>query len=378
MKNDERRPLWCYSVSAKRYALYNLDDAGQPLLRKWSEHGLGHLLNPVDPDSDDRDWIRQVWEMIIRDALGLDAERPAWLDRPALTRIAASSPELLRPFAAYNANRPFADQVKPFGFLLSTRPAPFGAPAGIDPQHFHLIAPYETDARRWQRMKWFDLYSGREFRITTRSTETASATVARVRTYADVIAAYRVHRESKSLAPDGAPCDANTAGLLRRRAVRVQRDLIRFIGKESNRLEDIEAGFVHDIDDVLTEYMDSRRDAWERLILPVLRDVPRTALMRATGMSASEIRRVLNQRVRPRRRRRAQLSGEAVALAREWFAACNVAAPRDDHAGLVAYLEARASRAPRACALCGEPIVGRSPRARYCSDSCKRKAADSR
>ncbi len=31
------------------------------------EHGLGYLLNPTDPASDDRDWMRQVWGDIVRE-----------------------------------------------------------------------------------------------------------------------------------------------------------------------------------------------------------------------------------------------------------------------------------------------------------------------
>lgn len=42
-----QRQLWCYAISAKRYSLFNLTTDGLPLLRKWSEHGLGHLLSPT-------------------------------------------------------------------------------------------------------------------------------------------------------------------------------------------------------------------------------------------------------------------------------------------------------------------------------------------
>ena len=61
----QQRQLWCVAISAKRYALFLRDRNGEPeLLRKgvnngdgedgWSQHGLGHLLNPTDPESDDR------------------------------------------------------------------------------------------------------------------------------------------------------------------------------------------------------------------------------------------------------------------------------------------------------------------------------------
>ena len=41
-------PLYCYAISAKRYALFNLDSRDRPILRKASAHGLGHLMAPTD------------------------------------------------------------------------------------------------------------------------------------------------------------------------------------------------------------------------------------------------------------------------------------------------------------------------------------------
>jgi hypothetical protein len=43
------------------------------------QHGLGHLLNPTDPESESRDWISELWEYIVRtDALGQQAVEPKW------------------------------------------------------------------------------------------------------------------------------------------------------------------------------------------------------------------------------------------------------------------------------------------------------------
>lgn len=41
-------PLYCDTISSKRYALFNLDTKGRPILRKASAHGLGHLRSPID------------------------------------------------------------------------------------------------------------------------------------------------------------------------------------------------------------------------------------------------------------------------------------------------------------------------------------------
>jgi hypothetical protein len=87
------RQLYAYVISAKRYALFNLEPDGNGIIRKYSEHGLGHLLNPTNPDDESGDWIKQLWHFIVHRALGLPAEPPAWLDRPAISRTTASSPE---------------------------------------------------------------------------------------------------------------------------------------------------------------------------------------------------------------------------------------------------------------------------------------------
>jgi hypothetical protein len=192
-----RRQLWCFVISAKRYALYNLTSAGDPAFRKASEHGLGHLLNPTDPASEDRDWIRASWERLIRKAMGLPVDDPPWLDRPALFRISASSPHVLRAFDKYNEGRPYGDQVKPFNFLLSALTASFGHPQGVDPERFHLVAPWSDDPKEWRELPWVDLNSGREYRITTNDDLGTTGRVL-VKTYRDVLAEFEMHPEAKS------------------------------------------------------------------------------------------------------------------------------------------------------------------------------------
>jgi hypothetical protein len=48
MDGRTRVPLYCWAVSAKRYTLFNIGEAGTPVLRKASAHGLGHLRGPYD------------------------------------------------------------------------------------------------------------------------------------------------------------------------------------------------------------------------------------------------------------------------------------------------------------------------------------------
>src|SRR5581483_7187589 len=150
-------------------------------------------------------------------------------------------------------------------FILTCQTAPFGHPIGADPNRFHLIAPYTPDPKQWLRMKWIDQYSGAEYRIST-SSDCGTRTAARVKTYGDLLTEYEYQPESKCVDAEGNECGNQTVGLLQRRHVGI--DLIKFIGKESNSLEDVESGMVRDADEVYTEYVDPSRDEWTLKIIP--------------------------------------------------------------------------------------------------------------
>ena len=130
-------PLYCYAISSKRYALFNLGADGEPILRKASAHGLGDKRGPYDEDhaptsvphpivnlSDigvDR-WQHDLWHQIIKAALAgrfdvVPLDYHPGLQLPAMSRYAATTPEILNWFKTYNADRPYALQVKPFNFL---------------------------------------------------------------------------------------------------------------------------------------------------------------------------------------------------------------------------------------------------------------------
>ena len=153
-------PLYCYAVSAKRYALFNMPDNSPPVLRKASAHGLGHLLAPYPsdwasaPDPAPRvaldalgvsRWQHDLWQRVVRavteghpndvdlsflhdrvlhrwaeehpEALRLGLAAP--LRFPALQRYAATTPAIMAWFEDWNRDRPYHEQVKPFGFFLA-------------------------------------------------------------------------------------------------------------------------------------------------------------------------------------------------------------------------------------------------------------------
>jgi hypothetical protein len=297
---EQQRQLWCLAISAKRYALFVRDSSGEPtLLRRgvnnnedrYSEHGLGHLLNPTNPESDDRSWIAQVWLNIVRRSLGISTKPLGFEKRVAVGRITVSSPRVLNSLGALNVGKTYAQQIKPFNFILSCHVAKLGHPVGVNPESFQLIAPYETDPRQWEQMHWIDQYSetAKPYRISTTAPH-GSRTVARIKSYGDVLREYEYHPEAKCVDSNGAPCSKQTVGLLGRRHVAI--DSISYIGKESNRLEEVEDQSLQAPCDVYTEYPDPRRDEWATKVLPMLKTMPLRELMERTGLPRSTLQAI--------------------------------------------------------------------------------------
>jgi hypothetical protein len=226
---------------------------------------------------------------MIRRGLNLPTQPMPFHARPAIGRITVSSQAVMDPFRALNTDKPYADQIKPFNFVLSCHIKAFGHPTGVDPEQCHLIAPYETDARKWEKMAWIDRYSGKDYRITTVGNH-GSRTRARVMTYGDVLRKYENHPESKCADEYGNVCSGPTIGLLERRQVSISK--IHYIGKESNLLDDVDAGLVHGVQEAYTEYPDVRRDEWYTHILPILKAMPLALLQNESGLARSTLQRV--------------------------------------------------------------------------------------
>jgi hypothetical protein len=87
---------------------------------------------------------------------------------------------------------------------------------------------------------------------------------------------------------------------------------IKYIGKESNLIEDVESGLVHSETDIYTEYVDPRRDEWTTKTLPALRKIRRKELIEKSGMSNSALKELLAGRSRPHRENREVLAAIAV------------------------------------------------------------------
>ena len=177
----EKWPLFCFAVSAKRYALFNKDENNKIKIRKVSAHGLGHLRDPYlsnqdislpaginEPEEDaetsqleideerEKDetskvkpWHKDFWRCIVDAALNGDIDSPNYnhvdgLTKHAASMFSASTPEHLNWFKAYNGSRDYFYQVKPFNFMLIFKEKPFKGERKGHKKHFP-IATYDRD-----------------------------------------------------------------------------------------------------------------------------------------------------------------------------------------------------------------------------------------
>lgn len=294
--DGSQQQLYGYAIAAKRYALFTQTPEGDIRIVKASAHGLGFLYPPkpgFDSSLDAPVWVIEAWDWILRDALALGAVEPSWFSLPATMRIAITTPEVLKALQVHQAELPYRDQTKPFGFVLSPSIDKLtgGFPVGIDPDKFTLIAPFTSDPSRWNRLTWINVHDGKSYRLAQPGKRLPSD--AEPQTYRDIVSRYRWHPEAKSLAPDGNTCKSRTAGLLQRTPVTA--DGFRYIGKETDRRWEREEDFSL-LEPLSVEY---RPNETERLVVLDAREVSKRTLAKASGVSVKTVRAAINgQRIR--------------------------------------------------------------------------------
>ena len=297
-------PLYCYCISAKRYALFNLGKSGEIIIRKASAHGLGQYLPPYEADdapqsipaptielSDigvDR-WQYDLWYEIIQSVLNghpdqVDLSYHDALKQPAVSRYGATTPALLKWFAKFNQSREYAEQVKPFNFLNA----------------FHARPQFElSDAEQWAKPKrgrpWkpsdvkpVSAFNKniREAAKTAFDRETGKPVPASLlMTYAEALAQYHLRPESKFL--NGDFCDRGRTE--RRHVITTQ---IVHIGKEANKWE--EQHFLGEDEDAEVEYGVAESTVFLDAAIRRLSDeIGERAASQKIGVSRTALRRAL-------------------------------------------------------------------------------------
>jgi hypothetical protein len=244
-KDGNQRQLYGFAIAAKRYALWTTDAVNDFKLVKVSGHGLGYLLAPkkgLDKELKEPIWVVEAWDWILRGVLQLPRSIPPWFEFPAMMRFTITTPEVFKALQTRHKDSAYKNQVKPFNFILSAviDRLTGGLPIGVDPEHFTLIAPYSSDPENWYKSRWVNVHDGKFFQL-ARPGNRLSYEVG-PKTFGDVVGAYILHPEAKSLAPDGGACGPRTSGLLLRTPV-FAADGFAYIGKETDRRWEREEDF---------------------------------------------------------------------------------------------------------------------------------------
>ena len=213
------QPLYCYAISSKRYALFNIDAEGKIILRKVSAHGLGHLIAPYQRKDktdleDAQPWQQDLWLEIINAArkdTQPDFNNLQNFNMPAVSRYGATTPALEKWFEGYNKDKPYSDRVRPFNFLLAMQAKP-----GL--KSLKPVAPYNKNPAK-ALAQGFDRSTGQGIKKH------------QLKTNLDGLAQYHLHPETKFL--NG---DFLDKGRTQRRHVIVKS--IQHIGKEANKWEE--------------------------------------------------------------------------------------------------------------------------------------------
>jgi len=151
------------------------------------------------------------------------------------------------------------------------------------------------DSRSPEHAEVTVLPPGTRFRISTKSRPGEFLQGrAVVRTYASVIEDYRYHPEPKSLGPDGRPCARDTLGVLQRRPV--VPSSVHFIGKESNKLDEVQSGLIHSPESAVLEFQATDCDRWARVVLPVMQSLGVGEVVARTGLPERTVRAALGGR----------------------------------------------------------------------------------
>ena len=231
--NESQRQLYGYSIAAKRYALYVKIGKSDIEIIDPKAHGIGFLYppknSPKDWDKDIPQWIYEMWDYIVRNALGLKCKLPAWSDIPQMMRLNVSTYNVLKMLAQWQKARPYNFLLLPmvdplFGYAFYRRAS----------DKILLICAFSSKQERWIDLECTNVHDGKKYRmVNCKEIDKIPEIAVFPSQFARLVIDYQEHPEAKSLGPDGNPCKADTRGLLKR--AHVVAGEIRYVGKETDR-----------------------------------------------------------------------------------------------------------------------------------------------
>jgi len=228
--------LYGLAVSAKRYVVYRRKKNNIEIIKP-SEHGLGIVFVPdkrprykpldcQDQETDYARWIVEAWERLLQNHFrnirnpenALISHSFRFDNLPAMMRVRVTTPNVLE---ALRKRDPGA--AKPYNFAHS--------PILLeDVPECTLVAPASKRSREWLTRDYTEIHTGDVVKLGSKYHDKTLTP----QTLSHTIWKHFLHKEDKSLGPDGSPCGEYTRGLLLRRPV-VAMLPFEYIGKEVER-----------------------------------------------------------------------------------------------------------------------------------------------
>lgn len=226
------------------------------------QSSLGYLINPYHDEDEEGDWIIDFWRVV---ANGRSFDQLQFANQPAVRRLGVTSPEVLKRFATFNKGKSYAEQIKPFNFMLTVSEHVFFKASEIPRS---LIAPFEPNPSRWYEIPWIDYHTGETVQVVTLNEwqQNAQTNCVHPSTFGFLFSKYVKHPAPDLLACDGSVCEEDTIGILLRRPVSLL--ALSHIGKETDELanELAHSGLKEDQPvEYSTDYA-----IWRNLIIPAL------------------------------------------------------------------------------------------------------------
>jgi hypothetical protein len=206
----------CIAISAKRYVLYDYDNDSITIY-KHSLHGLGHLKG-VDG--------KQVWKDLILIFYHPERKKEIlskYKNKHAISQLAITNYDIQKRFDGINKTRPYPKKIKPYNF------ATVGTACRVDPDTKEPIIPFLSEIKRLDEipyMEFLDYKTGKKY-----PNDNSMEPQYYWKSMESVLEDYIQHKESKL---------EGDSGVLKRRHLTINQDSIRYIGKESNELEQSE------------------------------------------------------------------------------------------------------------------------------------------
>ena len=294
----ERCELFVYPIAPKVYALFILDERGEPVIRKCSQHVLGQYRSPIpgdnDPDRRDHrhDWIKAAFVREIRAALGKPAEAFEWERYPAISPLTMTTWSVFKPYRENKELRPF--DFLAVGIVNDSHNPVYRAIEEMRHSQSCCKSPRPAcalfgDLSKWREQDWRCLRCGESWNFDLRP---------RLKTYGDVIRHTIQGVARKRLCADGSEPTRESRGLTIPRPVHVE--TVTPIGKEiivdpTDTDEEFTAEMLNAT--AVLEYRDPDEDL--EALRSAVREIGVKPVAREIGMSDRRLRAFVNKGVHP-------------------------------------------------------------------------------